>query len=227
MTEAAQPTQSSPRRRRINWRVLVVRFVLDILMIGLVLGLMPGMSSDFELSFATIALMAIIYGLLNAFVRPALDLFLSPFMVQTYGLVVVIVDVLIFGLLLFFTSGVQTDSLLVVIVGGIVLGLLRLVAAGFLGLTPPVVSAAAGVETPRTSLGILRFSPKAEERLRLLRIRQTLQTHALDALFDGDGPVPGSGAYSRLGCGNPPSRWFGSLLQSAFDFSSRISARPT
>ena len=68
------------------------------MLIALVLGLMPGIRTEFELSFLAIAIMAVIYGLLNAFVRPAFDLLLSPFLVQTYGLVVIVVDVAIFGL---------------------------------------------------------------------------------------------------------------------------------
>ena len=191
MTEpAAKATDSGThrhRKRRTNWRVVIVRFAVDVVMIALVLGLMPGIRTEFELSFLSIALMAVIYGLLNAFVRPAFDLLLSPFVVQTYGLAVVIVDVAIFGLLLLFTGGIEVKSILTVIIGGILLGVLQVTAAGFLGLTPPVVSG--GVRRQPTELGLLRFSVRAEERLRLLRVRQTLRDHGLDALFDGDGPI--------------------------------------
>ena len=191
MTADAAPAPGSGarkhRKRRINWRVVVVRFFVDVVLIALVLGLMPGIRTQFELSFLAIALMAVIYGLLNAFVRPALDLLLSPFLVQTYGFVVIVVDVIIFGLLLLFTGDIEVRNVFTVIIGGLLLGVLQLAAAGFFGLTPPVVSE--GVRRQPTELGILRFSARAEEQLRLLRVRQTLRDHGIDALFDGDGPI--------------------------------------
>ena len=81
MTEQSTSATPSPsraaRRRRVNWRVVVVQFLLDIVMIALVLGLMPGIRVEFDLSFLNIAGLAVIYGLLNAFIRPALDLLLG------------------------------------------------------------------------------------------------------------------------------------------------------
>ena len=176
-------------RRRVNWRVVFVRFAMDAFLIAVVLALMPGIRTDFELSFGSIAILAVIYALLNAFARPALDLLLMPFLVQTYGLVVVLVDIVIFGLLLLFSSSLEAGSLWQVLVGGILLGLLRLAGIGLFGLTPPVVPEHASYLRQPTELGMLRFSTRAEERLRLLRVRQTLQIHAIDALFDGDGPI--------------------------------------
>ena len=190
MAEAPTSIQSTPHRRsRVNWRVGIVGFVIDTVLIGLVLGFMPGIRTDFELTLTSITVLSVIYGLLNAFVRPALDLLLMPFIVQTYGLVIVLVDAVIFGLLLLFSSSLNADSIWQILVGGFVLGLLRLTSIGFLGLTPPVVPEGAGVLREPTRVGFLRFSATAEERLRLLRVRQTLQIHGIDAFFDGDGAI--------------------------------------
>ena len=190
MAEAPTSNESTPRRRsRVNWRVGIVRFVIDTVLIGIVLGFMPGVRTSFELTLISIAVLSVIYGLLNAFVRPALDLLLMPFIVQTYGFVVVLVDIVIFGLLLLFSSSLDADSIWQILVGGFVLGLLRITSIGFLGLTPPVVPEGAGLVREPTPVGFLRFSATAEERLRLLRVRQTLQIHGIDAFFDGDGPI--------------------------------------
>jgi ubiquinone biosynthesis protein len=162
---------------------------MDIVLIAFVLAFMPGLRTGLGLTLGSIALLAVIYGLLNAFVRPALDLLLMPFVVQTYGFVVVIVDIVIFGLLVLFSSSLSASSVWQVLVGGALLGVLRLIGIGFLGLTPPIVYDQGGLHRPPTSLGFLRFSTKAEERLRLLRVRQMLQIHGIDALFDGDGSI--------------------------------------
>ena len=177
------------RRRRVNFRVLGVRFLLDIVLITIVLAFMPGFRSGLSFTLGSMALLAVLYGLLNAFVRPALDLLLMPFIVQTYGFVVVIVDIVIFGLLVLIAGSLDASSFWQIVVGGIVLGVLRLAGIGFLGLTPPIVSGRGALRRPPMASGFLRFSTKAEERLRLLRVRQMLQIHGIDALFDGDGSI--------------------------------------
>jgi len=190
MADAAAPDSTARRRRlRVNLRVLFVRFVLDIVLIALVLAFMPGIRTGFELTFGSIAVLAIVYGLLNILVRPALDLLLMPFVVQTYGLVVVIVDVVIFGLLVLFSGSLDASSVWQILIGGILLGVLRFAGVGILGLTPPVVPGQGALRRRRTQLGLMRFSPRAGERLRLLRVRQMLQIHGIDALFDGDGSM--------------------------------------
>ncbi|MGI9643230.1 MAG: AarF/UbiB family protein [Acidimicrobiia bacterium] len=175
------------RKYKVNFRVLVVRFAMDLVIVTVVLAFMPGIRTDLAASLASLVLLAVIYGLLNAFVRPVLDLLLMPFVVQTYGLVVALVDIVIFGLLVWFAGSLEASSVWQVLVGGMVLGLLRLAGIGFLGLTPPVVEDRG--RGPVTSFELLRFSKVAEERLRLLRVRQALQVHGIDALFDGDGSI--------------------------------------
>jgi ubiquinone biosynthesis protein len=150
---------------------------------------MPGIRTGFDLTFGSIALLAVIYGLLNALVRPALDLVLMPFVVQTYGFVVVLIDVLIFGLLVLFAASIDANSVWQIVLGGTLLGVLRMVGIGLLGLTPPVVPGQGGLRRQPTQLGVMRFSPRAGESLRLLRVRQMLQIHGIDALFDGDGSI--------------------------------------
>jgi len=189
MAEVLVSSEKPQRKRRVNFRVIMVRFVMDIAFITIVLAFMPGFRTELDLQLGSIALLAVIYGLLNIFVRPVLDLLLMPFVVQTYGLVVMLVDIVIFALLVLLSGSLEASSLWQILVGGVALGLLRLSGIGFLGLTPPIVPGQGGLHLQRTELGFIRFSATAEERLRLLRVRQMLQFHGIDALFDGDGSI--------------------------------------
>ena len=162
---------------------------MDFVLVTVVLAFMPGFRTDFDASLVNLALLALLYGLLNAFLRPVLDLLLMPFVVQSYGLVILIVDIVIFGLLVWLSGSLEASSLWQVLVGGIALGVLRLLGLGFLGLTPPVVDDQNFARRRSTAAGVLRFSKMAEERVRLLRVRQTMQIHGIDALFDGDGAI--------------------------------------
>jgi ubiquinone biosynthesis protein len=189
MAEVLLTSEKPRRKRRVNFRVIIVRFMMDIAFITIVLAFMPGFRTELDLKLGSIALLAVIYGLLNVFVRPVLDLLLMPFVVQTYGLVVMLVDIVIFGLLVLLSGSLEASSFWQVLVGGMALGVLRLSGIGFLGLTPPIVPTDGGLHLQRTELGFVRFSETAEERLRLLRVRQMLQFHGIDALFDGDGSI--------------------------------------
>ena len=189
MAKVRVSREKARRKRRVNFRVMIVRFMMDIAFITIVLAFMPGFRTELDLKLGSIALLAVIYGLLNIFVRPALDLILMPFVVQTYGLVVILVDVVIFALLVLFSGSLEASSFWQILVGGALLGLLRLSGIGFLGLTPPIVPKQGGLHLHRTELGFIRFSATAEERIRLLRVRQMLQFHGIDALFDGDGSI--------------------------------------
>lgn len=187
-TDAPAPT-TKESRMRVNLRVVLVRFMMDMVLVAAVLAFMPGFRTNLTNSIGSIALLAAIYGLLNAFIRPALNLLLMPFIVQTYGFVVVIVDIVVFYLLVVVSRSLDASSLWQLVVGGIMLGLLRIAGTGFLGLTPPVVDDHDAIHRRPTSLGFMKYSSLAEERVRLLRVRQMLQIHGIDALFDGDGPT--------------------------------------
>ena len=189
MGEFVVSSEKPRRKRRVNFRVMIVRFMMDFAFITIVLAFMPGFRTELDLKLGSIALLAVIYGLLNIFVRPVLDLLLMPFVVQTYGLVVMLVDIVIFALLVLFSGTLEASSFWQVLVGGTALGVLRLSGIGYLGLTPPIVPKEGGLHLQRTELGFVRFSATAEERIRLLRVRQMLQFHGIDALFDGDGSI--------------------------------------
>ena len=168
---------------------MIVQFFMDMAIIAMVLVFMPGFRSNLNEGLLTLALLAVLYGLLNAFVRPVLDLFLMPFLVQTYGLVILIVDIVIFGLMVGLSRSLDASSFWQVVVGGVALGLLRMIGTGLLGLTPPVVEGIGAMHRPPNSSGLLRFSARADARIRLVRVRQMLSIHAMDALFDGDGAI--------------------------------------
>ncbi|MGD2042969.1 MAG: AarF/UbiB family protein [Acidimicrobiia bacterium] len=193
--ELTQASRSRWRFARGNRRVALVRFLVSALLVALVLGLLPSIDAEVQAPIASILILAVIYALLDAFVRPLLNVWLMPFVVQSYGLALVAVDVLLVVLLLrlsrpfleWLGNPLQVGGLAPIIVAGMLLGLLRLAAEAVLGLTPPV-----GTETSvqdATGGGSRRLSAGLEERLRLLRVYDTLWVYTLDAAFDRAGAL--------------------------------------
>ena len=81
-----------------------------------------------------------VFGLLNAFVKPGLQYVALPLLLESFGFVVVLVDILVFWLLdLLFPRILQVDGLWWYIAGGALLGLFSFILDNLLGLTPPIV----------------------------------------------------------------------------------------
>lgn len=125
-----------------NWRVALLRIVVNGTIVWLVLWAVPAVDAEIIHPLAAFALIAGIYGLLDAYVRPALDRLFMPFAVQSYGAALVAVDVVLLTLLILLSGiglSIEVSSWLWVVVAGLLVGILKLVAAGFFGLTPPVI----------------------------------------------------------------------------------------
>ncbi|MGI9646644.1 MAG: AarF/UbiB family protein [Ilumatobacteraceae bacterium] len=184
------PDRSPSGWRSVPWRVLVGRFVVMSVALALVVWLMPGLRTSTDLTWFDVALMALTFGLLEITVRPILDLVFVRFIVPTYGLVLLLVDVGVFAVLVLIFSGkIEVSSLTALLIGGALIGLLRIVAEAVLGLTPPVVPEEAGQRRRRPPRGLLKVSPSARELVRLVRIQYKMATHGIDAFFAGEGPV--------------------------------------
>ena len=176
-------TEQATKTRHV--RVSVARYLIDVVLVGLTILLIPGVSVRFGDKWYGILIIAFVYGVLVQFVRPLLNLVFLPYLVQTYGLALALVDAVLFGILmLLFGTDVQVLDVLWVLIAGALLGVFRLGAEGVFGLTPPIgmhLSTMSGDQAPGR---LAQTSPVAADRLRLLRIRRALLRHGLDALFD-------------------------------------------
>ena len=81
-----------------------------------------------------------IFGLINAFVKPAIQFVALPLLAGSFGLIVILVDIVCFWLLDSLTTILNTDGPLWVVAAGLLLGLLSYVLDNVLGLVPPILS---------------------------------------------------------------------------------------
>ncbi len=131
-------------KERLNWRVAVVRVVANGLAIALVVAVFPGVDAATDHPVLAALWVGLIYGVLNALVRPVLNLLLVPFVLQTYGLVMALVNILVFVLLGYVSRLIEIDSVWAAIGGGITLSILAWLLEGVLGLSKPVAGDATG-----------------------------------------------------------------------------------
>jgi putative membrane protein len=125
--------------KQFNWRFLLVRILVNALALAITAAITPKIYFV-DKSVWNWLLMAIMLGVLNALLKPILQILTMHFLFVTFGLVIVVANTLILLLLSFlFPARFAVDNLLWALVGGLVLGLLSSFLESLLGLTMPIV----------------------------------------------------------------------------------------
>ena len=112
----------------------VLRLIVNGLEIAIIAALLPGImivNND----IGTLAILALIFGVVNAIVRPIVMILSCPFIILSLGLLIPIIN----GLLLMLTASIAGDRMTVdglgwAILGGLLMGLVVLVLESALGL---------------------------------------------------------------------------------------------
>lgn len=110
------------------------RIIVNAIAIGITAALLPGitvLNSD----IGTYLLLGLVFGLVNALIKPLVSLFTCPLVILTLGLFVLVIN----GIMLLITAALSDGRLLVdglgwAILGGIIMGIVNVVLETVLGL---------------------------------------------------------------------------------------------
>ncbi len=123
----------------LNWKLIVLRVVIAAVAIALTVLIVPGIRIP-EYAYGTFLILGAAFGLLNAFVKPVIQVITLPLLFVTYGLVVVVINAVMLWLLSWLFGNVLViDSLWSALFGGLILGLLGMFMENLLGLTKPII----------------------------------------------------------------------------------------
>lgn len=137
------PAVSAQRRwaraQLANWRLFLVRFVCAGIAVIAAVALVPGL--DFtSWRWGQFTQIAIMFGLLNATVKPALQFLVLRFIFSTYGVVVIVINAILLAMLAWLMGDVLTSTgLLPLLLGGLAVGAFGLLLETVLGANPPVL----------------------------------------------------------------------------------------
>jgi ubiquinone biosynthesis protein len=124
--------------------------------------------------------LAAVFGVLSALARPALEFLLLPYVLQSLGLVVVVMNAVLLALLAL-TRTLEIRGVVALVAGAVVAGVIGFVLDSVLGLTPPVVddpsARSARAEREVRIAGV-------SERLRLMQLYGLLVQYTVDLGFD-------------------------------------------
>jgi putative membrane protein len=123
---------------RLNWKLILMQLVVNGFAIGLTALILPGMEVAAD-RWGTFTLLALVFGLLNALVKPVVQFFTLSFLFVSYGFIVIVINTIMLLLLAWILpERIVISGLLTAILGGSMIGLLSLMLDTILGLTPPI-----------------------------------------------------------------------------------------
>ena len=71
---------------RLNWRITLVQFLANAIVIGLLILVLPGVELHARHQFLAVLWLAAVFGVITALVRPALEFLFLPYVLQSLGL---------------------------------------------------------------------------------------------------------------------------------------------
>jgi putative membrane protein len=121
-----------------NWRLILVRILVNTAALMLTVLILPSMKIEY--STGTFLILGAAMAILNAVVKPALQILTLPLIFVSYGLVVIAINGVILLLLSWlFPERIVVETLFIAFIGGAVIGVLTIFLENLFGLTPPIV----------------------------------------------------------------------------------------
>jgi putative membrane protein len=123
--------------KAFNWRILLVRILVNAVML-VVLAILPGIKFV-DPSLGKLLLMALVLGLINAFVKPVLQFLTLSFLFVTYGFVIILINAVVLLLLARLFQSYQIASFWAALFGGALIGLISSFLESLFGVAPPIL----------------------------------------------------------------------------------------
>jgi putative membrane protein len=123
----------------LNIKVMIVRVILNGITLAVTVLLLPGVKAV-DPSVLSFLLLGVIFGLLNALIKPILQVITLPYLFASYGLVVIIINsIVLIVLALLAPELIVIETILGVLVAGVIVGVLGGVLESIFGVTPPIL----------------------------------------------------------------------------------------
>ena len=123
---------------KFNWRVALVRIPINGLVLVLTSIILPSM--HIERGVVNFLILGVVFGLLNAFLRPVLQFFTLPLIFATSGLIIIVINAILLWVLSWLLPEMLVfDTIIVILLAALIVGILVLVLESLFGVTPPII----------------------------------------------------------------------------------------
>ncbi len=122
---------------RWHWKVLFMSLVANMIAVTITAVIIPGITIQLERLYF-VALLAVVLGLLNTFIKPILQIITIRLLFTTYGLILVVTNLIILLLLDLIFDDFTLASWWAAILGAIFISLFSAFLDYLLGINPPI-----------------------------------------------------------------------------------------
>ena len=117
--------------------------MVDGIAVAITIAIFPGLHEHASHPVVGYLILGLMFGVISALLKPVLQFVALPFLLQSLGVIVILVDIVVF-IVFVLLDGVAprlltADTALAILAGGVVLGLLSFALENLLGLTRPIV----------------------------------------------------------------------------------------
>jgi putative membrane protein len=184
------------RHDLLNWRLFLVRVLTSGLAVVVTVVLLPGLRFD-QWGWGEFVLIGLVFGLLNAVLKPLIQFFALRYLIASYGLVVVLINALLLALLSWILGGeIQGRGVLAYLIGGLLVGVIGLLLDTIAGATPPILDRDVPSVAPAPAMMAAESAPRnsglALETVEPMVIAQAaaVLSGAVDAVEPVDAQLP-------------------------------------
>ena len=118
----------------------MARVVVNALAVALVVLVLPGVEVTVDHPVLGYLAIGAVFGLINAFVKPAIQFVALPLLLGSMGLVILVVDIAVFWVLVRVSPILHASGALWIVLAGLLLGLFSYLLDNLFGLAPPILS---------------------------------------------------------------------------------------
>ncbi len=134
-----QAGRRTPLPRHFAWRLVLLRFLVNAVALALTVVIVPQVYFVGDYRIVTWLVISAVFGLLNAFAKPIVQVVMLPFMFVSYGLVVILINgIMLWVLDVMFPERFQVGHILWLLLGGLVFSAVAGFLENMLGLSPPI-----------------------------------------------------------------------------------------
>ncbi len=126
------------RRDLRNWRLMLVRIFTSAVSVVLTVEIVPGLYFT-NYYIGLFLIVGIVFGLLNALVKPLLQFFGLRYIVVSYGLIVVLINAILLWMLGRILQDFEANSLLAVLIAAALVAAIQLALDTLLGASDPIL----------------------------------------------------------------------------------------
>lgn len=182
----------NPRRHvrpHFRGRLFFLRFLVNAFSLAITVAVVPNVYFSGDDRILTWLVASVAFGLLNAFIKPLLQVLMLPFIVVSYGFVVVLINTAILWMVaVLFPDRFHVDTVLMAILAGLVIGVLEGFFHTLLGLSAPIME-----DGPSVPDGEISDSEDVTIEAELLAPAAEDDPAVLEDAPDTDAGQPGAG----------------------------------